>query len=196
MKLSKVKKICVDEEEIIVTRAGGAGIDTNYWIGVMSAMYPVHGMAITTGIAANIWDLDERKLNKMRLVNSWDGDECVLITAADREGMNAMAEGEDGDGNLRRICTIDNWILLLDERDGGGWILKKDFLKPVDDGRLNFFHEEGSNIIAAYSNGKLEAVFHCARWSVLESFAEKFDTIRKMVEIEESRKVGKMEGKA
>ena len=45
MKLSKVKKVCMDAGQIIVKKAD-TGIDINTWIGTNNALYPVRGLSM------------------------------------------------------------------------------------------------------------------------------------------------------
>ena len=54
MKLSKVKRIVLNHEEMRIARAD-TGIDVRTWIGVDMAMYPVHELVVTPMLLARIW---------------------------------------------------------------------------------------------------------------------------------------------
>lgn len=186
MKLSKVKRVCVDASEIIVKRAD-TGIDIRTWIGTNTALYPVRGMDIKAELAIKIWEIEPKKLRNMEIIQDTDEDEALtLIERSDLEQLSflgdvyAAAYDEETPG-LINIATINNCTLLLDKKTMDGWVIRKDKLAPIEGDRLLFIPvEENRNLIAVYGGGYLEAALYAIRWEK-DDFMK--DVMRKISEI-------------
>lgn len=178
MRLSKVKKIVLDSGTMAVLRAN-TGIDVQTWIGCDNVMYPVHEIVLTPQLAARIWELTEKQIHQLRIRDD-SGNDFSLINPSDLEELPALAEAEGGEQNMKRICQINQWILLKEASTGKGYIINCAHMAPIEGGRVQFFKEEDSNIIAAYSDGKLEAAFYGVRWTNLEGLSERIEEIATM----------------
>ena len=81
MKLSKVKKVCMDASEIIVKRAD-TGIDVRTWIGTNSALYPVRGLDMSAELAIRIWEIEPKKLRDIEINQDTDENEATTLIKA------------------------------------------------------------------------------------------------------------------
>lgn len=177
MKLSKVKKVVLNHGSLCVARAN-TGIDVQTWIGCEMALYPVHELVVTPMLAARIWELNEKQIHTLRITEGVaESNQPLLIQPEDLENMAMQAEAEKGEPNLERICQIDNEILLLNKRTGKAYCFSAEYLGPVEGGRVQFFAEDNSNIIAVYSDGKLEAAIYASNWQAMEHMTRKFESI-------------------
>ena len=170
MKLSKVKKVCMDASEIIVKRAD-TGIDVRTWIGTQSALYPVRGLDMSAELAIRIWEIEQKKLRSMEINQDTDEEEAATrITREDLEKISFMGDTfadayDEETPGLAKIATIDNWIILEDRNTGKAWAMRADKLEPVEGTRLLFVQTEGyGNLIAIYADGILEAAVYAMPW--------------------------------
>ena len=171
MKLSKVKKVCLDAFDIIVKKAD-TGIDIRTWIGTCDAMYPVRGMEMSTELAIRIWEIEGKKLKDIRVDQDTDEEEAMtLIMREDLEKFSFLGDTladayEEETPGLAKIATIENWVLLMDRKTGKGWVIKENRLAPVEGTSLLYIPlEENRNTIGIYGDGILEAVVYAARWN-------------------------------
>ena len=171
MKLSKVKKVCTDSGEIVVKRAN-CGLDITTWIGTNSAMYPIRGMTMNTALAVRIWEIEAKKLHDMRIQEDTEDDEAMtLIMQVDLRSFEFLIdpltnEGEEAYPGLRKIATIDGYILLADRDTKEGWVFREDKLGPVEGNGLMYIPlAKGEGKIAVYGSGQLEAVIYAAKWT-------------------------------
>lgn len=181
MKLSKVKKVVLNHQKLCVARAN-TGIDVQTWVGVDMAMYPVHELVITPMLAARIWELSEKQIHLLDISEHLEGNYSLIITESDLEGIPMLAEAENGEPNLTRICQIDGNIFLLNQETGQAYYFSAELLGPVEGSRIQYFAEPGKNIIGVYSDGKLEAAIYGGDWRNSEYMTEKQGTIAKIWE--------------
>lgn len=184
MKLSKVKKVCVDSGAIIVKKAA-CGLDINTWIGTNSAMYPVRGMTMNAGLAVRIWEIEPKRLRDMEIMEDTEEEAPTLITQEDLEDIDLLVDTfvaeEEAYPGLLKIATINGYVLLADKNTKKGWVFGEDKLGPVEGNLLMFLPvEEGRGLIKVYGNGELEAVIFAARWNASEFMKT---TIRQITEV-------------
>lgn len=183
MKLSRVKRICLDNEELVVKRAQ-SGLDVTTWIGTMSAMYPVHGIEMNARLAAQIWELDQKKLGNMYIVDADDYEKVTLISKDELEAMPALMqidENAEERPDLEKICVINGWILLKDRTTDAGWLMREEMLAPVEGGTVTYFQmNPGRNLIGIYAGGELEAAVCCTKWQHSDLTKAVFRTIAQM----------------
>ncbi len=170
MKLSKVKKVCLDASEIIVKRAD-TGIDVRTWIGTNSALYPVRGLDMSAELAIRIWEIEPKKLRDIEINQDTDENEATtLITREELEKISFMGDTfadayEQETPGLVNIATINNWNILEDKKTGKAWAMRANKLEPVEGTRLLFIPiEENRNLIAIYADGILEAAVYASPW--------------------------------
>ena len=170
MKLSKVKKVCLDASEIIVKRAD-TGIDVRTWIGTNSALYPVRGLDMSAELAIRIWEIEPKKLRDFEINQDTDENEATtLITREELEKISFMGDTfsdayEQETPGLVNIATINNWNILEDKKTGKAWAMRANKLEPVEGTRLLFIPiEENRNLIAIYADGILEAAVYAFPW--------------------------------
>lgn len=170
MKLSKVKKVCMDASEIIVKRAD-TGIDVRTWIGTNSALYPVRGLDMSAELATRIWEIEPKKLRDIEINQDTDENEATtLITREELEKISFMGDTfsdayEQETPGLVNIATINNWNILADRKTGKAWAMRANKLEPVEGTRLLFIPiEENRNLIAIYADGILEAAVYASPW--------------------------------
>lgn len=187
MKLSKVKKVCMDAFEIIVKKAE-VGLDVRTWIGTSDAMYPVRGLEMSAELAIRIWEIEQKKLKDIRIEQDEENEEALtLIMREDLEGFSFLGdyfadENADKVPGLARIATIENYVLLMDRDTGEGWIIRENRLEPVEGTQLIYIRlEKSRNLIGIYGGGTLEAVVYGMRWkrseylkSVIEKIVETY----------------------
>lgn len=180
MKLSKVKKLVLNYEQLRIARAD-TGIDVQTWIGVDMAMYPVHELVVTPMLMARIWELNEKQIHSLNISDGYAGNtentESVLLSAGELEELPMLGEAEGGEPNLERVCQMDKDIILMNSRTGKAVFFSADLLGPVEGSRIQYFAEDGSNIVAVYSDGKLEAAIYASDWKASDPMMEKFRKI-------------------
>ena len=169
MKLSRVKRICLDHGELVVKRAQ-SGLDVSTWIGARHALFPVHGLEINLKMAINIWELDQKKLKNLYTdEDTEEKGECFsLIRRVELESMPPLiavdgAEDLEAPG-LMKVCTLNEKIILMDRETKKGWWFWKDMLEPVEGGEIRYHlinEDTGRNVVGIYAGGKLEAVIWC-----------------------------------
>ena len=186
MKLSKVKKVCMDTGYIIVKKLD-KGIDISTWIGTNSALYPVRGMTMSAALAVRIWEIEQKKLKDIEILEDTEGAEApTLITQEALEWVDFLIDPLTPDNaeeypGLLKIATIDGYILLADREENRGLVFREDKLAPVEGTNLSFMPVENSpNMIAVYGDGELQAVIFAARWDASDYLK---GTIRKIIEV-------------
>lgn len=168
----------LDSGSLAVIRAN-TGIDVQTWVGSDTAMYPVHELVLTPQLAARIWELTEKQINQLHISDNGLGNDFSLISAGDLEALPMLAEAEEGEPNMERVCEINGWILLKEKATGDGYLIRTAALGPVEGGRIQFFKDEGC-VIACYSDGKLEAAFYGYSWDAMENVQNIFETVSNM----------------
>lgn len=193
MKLSKVKKVCLDAFDIIVKKAD-TGIDIRTWIGTCDAMYPVRGMEMSAELAIRIWEIEGKKLKDIRVEQDTEEEEAAtLIMRGDLEKFSFLGDTladayEEDTPGLVRIATIDNWVLLMDRKTGEGWVIRENRLAPVEGARILYIpSDESKNLIGIYGGGMLEAVVYAARWSASDYLKAVIQKIVETYRAEEER---------
>lgn len=176
MRLSKVKRVALSEGDLFIAQAD-TGIDVRTWIGAGQAMYPVHELYMTPNLAARIWELDEKQINTLRISQGDDSNQSLIIPPSVLMQLPAMAEAENGEPNMERICQIDEMIILIDNKTSEGFCFNVKYLAPVEGSRIQYFRLEGSKVIGVYSDGKLEAAIYALKWGQLEHLSKKIDAI-------------------
>lgn len=186
MKLSKVKKVCMEAGQIIVKKAD-TGIDINTWIGTNNALYPVRGLSMNAEVAIKIWEIEQKKLMEFEILEDTEEDEArTLINREELESLDYLADtltdkNKDEYPGLTRIARIDNKILMLDKKNNKAWVFRETKLAPIEGTNLMFIPvEEGRGLMAVYSDGILEAVIYAAAWNASDLMKE---TIRQIAEI-------------
>ena len=186
MKMSKVKKVCLDGGYIIVKKVD-KGIDISTWIGTQSAIYPVRGMKIDTALAVRIWEIESKKLRDMEIIeDTEDGEAPTLISREDLEQIDFLIdpltpENADEYPGLIKIATIDGYIMLADRDTKKGWVFREDKLGPVEGSHLTYIPiEKGRGVIAVYGDGELQAVIFAANWNANDYLK---GTIRQITEV-------------
>ena len=182
MKLSKVKKVVLNHGALCVERAE-TGLDVRTWIGADDAMYPVHELYMTAVLAARIWELTPKQINTLHIDEDENSNIGTLIGAEDLENLPALAEAEGGVPTLYELCRIDGKVILMNSKTGKARYFREDVLAPTE-GMLQYFGEEGSPIVGAYSNGVLEAAIYTGRWEDNDMLKLK---IQKIAEIWEQK---------
>ena len=186
MKLSKVKKVCLNSGTIIVKKAA-CGLDINTWIGTNSALYPVRGMTMNAGLAVRIWEIERKKLNEMEILEDTEDDEALtLITQEDLESIDFLIdpitpENADEHPGLKKIATIDGYILLADRLTEKSWVFKEDKLAPVEGNNLIYIPVKSySHQIAVYGDGELQAVISAGKWNTFDLLGNTIGLIAKV----------------
>lgn len=186
MKLSKVKKVCMDAGQIIVKKAD-TGIDINTWIGTNDALYPVRGLTMNAGLAIRIWEIEQKKMAEIDILEDTEEDEVpTLIRREELESLDFLADtltdkDRDEYPGLLRIARIDSTILMLDRKTNKAWVFRETKLGPIEGKNLMFIPvEEDRGLIAVYADGILEAVIYAAPWDASEYMKA---TIRQIAEI-------------
>lgn len=192
MKLSKVKKVCMDGGYIVVKKAA-CGLDITTWIGTTSALYPVRGMTMNAGLAVRIWEIEPKKLKDLEIMEDTEDDEApTLIQHDDLESFEFLIdpftnESEENYPGLARIATIDGWILLADRDTKEGWVFREDKLGPVEGNGLMYIPmAKGDGRIAVYGSGQLEAVIFAAKWTASDYIKAKIGQIAEVYRQKES----------
>ena len=173
MKLSKVKKVCMDAGTIVIKKAE-MGMDIKTWIGTNSALYPVRGIDMNAALAVRIWEIEQKKLRDMEIQE--DTEEVEAATLIDREELESLdfladtltADNDEVPG-LINIATINGYVMLLDREKNDAFVFKEDKLAPVEGERLMYIPVyDRSGLVAVYSDGILEAVIYAMKWDKSE----------------------------
>ena len=186
MKLSKVKKVCLDGGYIVVKKAD-KGLDINTWIGTNSALYPVRGMTMNAAMAVRIWEIEGKKLNEMTILEDTEDDEALtLISQEDLEGIDFLIdpitpENANEHPGLKKIATIDGYILLTDRDTGKSWVFREDKLAPVEGNNLIYIPVKSDRYeVAVYGDGELQAVIHAGKWNTFDVLGNTIGWIAKV----------------
>lgn len=185
MKLSRVKRVCMDHEELVVKQAE-SGLDVTTWIGARHALYPVHGLEMNLKLAIQIWELDQKKLKTIYTdEDTEEKGECFsLITRKDLEAMPPLiAVGETTEPGLKPVCHINEKVILMDRETKKSWYFWEDMLAPVEGGELTYHllnGDTGRNTVGVYAGGQLEAVIWCTPWRQDEVMGMIFAEIAEM----------------
>jgi len=173
MKLSKVKKVCMDTGTIVIKKAE-MGMDIKTWIGTNSALYPVRGIDMNAALAVRIWEIEQKKLRDMQILEDCEGKEATtLIDREELESLDFLADTLTADNNevpgLINIATINGYIMLLDREKNDAFVFKEDKLSPVEGERLLYIPiNDSGRLVAIYSDGILEAVIIAMKWDKSE----------------------------
>ncbi len=158
MKLSKVKKICIGKGTIICAQAE-TGIDVRSWIGTNDVMYPVHDLLMTAELACRIWEVDAKKIQELFLCTKVKEEGSVIPRIIDDLENFPLLGESGGSPSIRRICSIDNDVILYDSLDGKIYMYPIDLIAPVEGRQIRYF--KVGDWIGIYGDGQLEA----AIWS-------------------------------
>lgn len=192
MKLSKVKKVCMDAGTIVIKKAE-MGMDIKTWIGTNSALYPVRGIDMNAALAVRIWEIEQKKLRDMEIQE--DTEEVEAATMIDREELESLdfladtltADNDEVPG-LINIATINGYVMLLDREKNDAFVFKEDRLAPVEGKRLMYIPVEGNRrLIAVYSDGILEAVIYTMEWDKSDYLKAVISRIAEVCGTEEAR---------
>lgn len=171
MKLSKVKKVCMNDEEIVIKRAD-TGLDVRTWIGTNWAQYPVRGLIMTAEMAERIWEIEPKKIAEMAILEDMGENEAVtMITRADLEKVAFLGDAIERDDEqeapgLAEVATVNNWLILMDRKTKKAWLTRTDRLAPVENKKRIYIPVEvNRNLIAVYADGMLEAVLYMTPWN-------------------------------
>ena len=192
MKLSKVKKVCMDAGTIVIKKAE-MGMDIKTWIGTNSALYPVRGIDMNAALAVRIWEIEQKKLRDMEIQE--DTEEVEAATLIDREELESldfladtMTADNDEVPGLINIATINGYVMLMDREKNDACVFKEDRLAPVEGERLMYIPVEGNRrLIAVYSDEILEAVIYTMGWDKSEYLKAVISRIAEVCRTEEAR---------
>ena len=192
MKLSKVKKVCMDAGTIVIKKAE-MGMDIKTWIGTNSALYPVRGIDMNAALAVRIWEIEQKKLRDMEIQE--DTEEVEAPTLIDREELESldfladtMTADNDEVPGLINIATINGYVMLMDREKNDACVFKEDRLAPVEGERLMYIPVEGNRrLIAVYSDEILEAVIYTMGWDKSEYLKAVISRIAEVCRTEEAR---------
>ena len=186
MKLSKVKKVCLDGGYIIVKKVD-KGIDISTWIGTQSALYPVRGMTMNAALAVRIWEIEGKKLNEMQILEDTEDDEALtLISQEDLKGIDFLIDpitpvNANEHPGLKKIATIDGYILLTDRDTEKSWVFREDKLAPVEGNNLIYIPVKSDRYqIAVYGDGELQAVIYAGKWNTYDLLGNTIGLIAKV----------------
>ena len=148
MKLSKVKKVCTDAQQLRVVATLGEGNNlVSQWVGTQDALYPVEGLTVSEEMLQVLWELSPAQINAIEehpvhhapeFLRSLPGlvekDSVKPICIAQVMGYQAMKCGEQGvvfvDPDKLRPCG--DWRQFVIHYDNAGpWVV------VYDDGKLN-----------------------------------------------------------
>ena len=181
MKLSKVKKICMDSGEIMVKKAQ-TGLDVDTWIGSYGALYPVHGFSMTGQLAVKVWEIEDKKLKDMRIHDDSVDSALTHVTREELEGLPVLVDArvrEDAeDPGLRHMATVSKYMILQNRETGKVRVLSEKYMEPIEGTRIFYIPiDEEDMKIAVYGDGELQAVLTTLRWESNDWLVRVFEDI-------------------
>lgn len=136
MKLSKVKKVCTDAQQLRVVDTLGEGNNlVSQWVGTQDALYPVEGLTVSEEMLQVLWELSPAQINAIEehpvhhdpeflrsLPGLVDKDSVEPICIAQVMGYQAMKCGEQGvlfvdPGKLRPCGDWRQFVIHYDDKE-------------------------------------------------------------------------------
>lgn len=97
MRLSKVKKVCMDAGQIRILTADNSCNMVVQWIGTDAALYPVEGLVLDLKTLLAIWEIDSKKAGEIDMAEGSYADmvDRGLLTEADARLLRMVAGSID-----------------------------------------------------------------------------------------------------
>ena len=179
MKLSRVKGLCAAMGTIVALKCQ-TGLDINTWIGDGVGLYPVRTVDITAEMAMKIWELDPEKVVARELDQNAGELPGILASLPIVVDMDNQPTYE--------VCDIGIYKMLYDRETEHSCIIDARHLAPIASKYRTFMKVEGKNLVAVYSEGELDGILACDKWT--RNMSEQMEEIARIYHREKDEAEG------
>lgn len=173
MKLSKIKKVCTNNESIQMIVPTIPGNMIQQWIGSDNKVFfPVQRMQLTAGELGQLWDLTA---DKVHAFTQTQVEEWIPISLAN---VPAMGDAE----NKMELFDFGIYYILYDDKNQKTYFLEAEDIEPCMGSEMPMFiplpeFQMFSDWMGIYVDGKLCAVAKCADEQVKTSWYKTVDQL-------------------